>query len=139
MVLGATNCPWDIDEAFKRRLQKRVYVPLPAHEDRLDLLRLNLREIKLAEEMNLEIIAQQLDGYSGADITEVCRDASIMPVKRKIACLSSDQISQLEKEEVDVPPLTMEDLKAALAKRKKSVSHDQLECYELWMQECGSS
>jgi SpoVK/Ycf46/Vps4 family AAA+-type ATPase len=42
-VLGATNFPWDIDEALRRRLEKRVYIPLPGQDQRLELLRINLR------------------------------------------------------------------------------------------------
>jgi len=138
MVLGATNCPWDIDEAFRRRLQKRIYVPLPTYEDRLALLRINLREEKVANDINLEVFAHQLDGYSGADITEVCCDASMMSLDRKIDGLTPDQISQLEDEVVDLPTLTMEDLKVALENRRKSVSQDQLERYEIWMAKFGS-
>lgn len=44
-----------------------------AEEGRLVLLRINLREVKVADDVDLEVIAQQLDGYSGADITNVCR------------------------------------------------------------------
>ncbi len=94
MVLGATNFPWDIDEALRRRLEKRIYVPLPHQEGRLALLRISLREIKLADDVDLEIIAQKLDGYSGADISNVCRDASLMSIRRGIAGLSRDSNRQ---------------------------------------------
>ena len=100
MVLAATNFPWDIDEALRRRLEKRIYIPLPTRkhtftnvflfytfylhylnkiifcstgEGRLVLLRINLREVKVADDVDLDEIAEQLDGYSGADITNVCR------------------------------------------------------------------
>ena len=43
MVLAATNFPWDVDEALRRRLEKRVYIPLPGPREREDLMRLNLR------------------------------------------------------------------------------------------------
>lgn len=73
MVLAATNFPWDIDEALRRRLEKRIYIPLPTLEGRESLLKINLREVKLAADVNLTKIAMKLDGYSGADITNVCR------------------------------------------------------------------
>ncbi|XP_071529686.1 katanin p60 ATPase-containing subunit A-like 1 isoform X2 [Panulirus ornatus] len=72
MVLAATNFPWDIDEALRRRLEKRIYIPLPNAEGREALLSINLREVKL-DDVNLTEIATLLDGYSGADITNVCR------------------------------------------------------------------
>ena len=40
---AATNFPWDIDEAMRRRLEKRIYIPLPTQSDRVELLSLNLR------------------------------------------------------------------------------------------------
>jgi len=43
MVLAATNFPWDIDEALRRRLEKRIYIPLPAAPERQELLRLALK------------------------------------------------------------------------------------------------
>lgn len=43
MVLAATNCPWDIDEALRRRLQKRIYIPLPALPERQELIKINLK------------------------------------------------------------------------------------------------
>ena len=43
MVLAATNFPWDIDEALRRRLEKRIYISLPAAPERCELLRLALK------------------------------------------------------------------------------------------------
>ena len=50
MVLAATNFPWDIDEALRRRLEKRIYIPLPAAPEREELLRLALK-VSLATAM----------------------------------------------------------------------------------------
>ncbi|EFX87921.1 hypothetical protein DAPPUDRAFT_305607 [Daphnia pulex] len=139
MVLAATNFPWDIDEALRRRLEKRIYIPLPTREGRLALLHINLREVKVAEDgVDLDAISELLDGYSGADITNVCRDASMMSMRRRIAGLRPDQIRQLAKEELDLP-VTMEDFMAAVEKCNKSVSADDLEKYDRWMREFGSS
>lgn len=138
MVLAATNFPWDIDEALRRRLEKRIYIPLPNQEGREALLKINLREVKLATDLNLTTIAKKLDGFSGADITNVCRDASMMFMRRKITGLRPEQIKQLPKEELDIP-VTMKDFEDALVKNNKSVSKDDLYKYEKWMKEFGSS
>ncbi|KAK5639527.1 hypothetical protein RI129_012019 [Pyrocoelia pectoralis] len=138
MVLAATNFPWDIDEALRRRLEKRIYIPLPTLEGREALLRINLREVKLDPDVNLVDIAVQLDGYSGADITNVCRDASMMSMRRKIFGLKPNQIKQLPKEELDLP-VTVRDFEEALLKNNKSVSKEDLDKYDKWMNEFGSS
>ncbi|XP_063233836.1 katanin p60 ATPase-containing subunit A-like 1 [Bacillus rossius redtenbacheri] len=138
MVLAATNFPWDIDEALRRRLEKRIYIPLPNGEGREALLKINLREVKLDPDVDLKDIATRLKGYSGADITNVCRDASMMSMRRKIAGLRPDQIRQLPKEELDLP-VTVQDFDEALEKCNKSVSKEDLNKYEKWMQEYGST
>lgn len=47
MVLAATNFPWDLDEALRRRLEKRIYIPLPSVEARKDLFRINLTGLEV--------------------------------------------------------------------------------------------
>ena len=103
MVLAATNFPWDIDEALRRRLEKRIYIPLPTLEGREALLKINLKEVKVEDGLDLKAIGRKLDGYSGADITNVCRDASMMSMRRKIAGLRPSEIKNLAKDELDMP------------------------------------
>ncbi|KAK7603768.1 hypothetical protein V9T40_003767 [Parthenolecanium corni] len=138
MVLAATNFPWDIDEALRRRLEKRIYIPLPNNDGREALLKINLREVKLDESVSLKDIAKKLNGYSGADITNVCRDAAMMSMRRKIAGLRPDQIKQIPREELDLP-VSAQDFRDALAKCNKSVSKEDLDKYEKWMNEFGST
>ncbi|KPL94029.1 katanin p60 ATPase-containing subunit A1-like protein [Sarcoptes scabiei] len=138
MVLAATNFPWDIDEALRRRLEKRIYIPLPTLEGREALLRINLREVKQADNLDTKEIARRLDGYSGADITNVCRDACMMVMRRRIQGLTPEQIRSLSKEELDLP-VTFEDFEEAMRKINKSVSPEDLKKYEKWMTEFGST
>ena len=84
MVLAATNHPWDIDEAFRRRFEKRILISLPSLEARKNLLELNLKNVSLDTEVNLENIAEQLEHYSGADVTSFCRDAALMSMRKVI-------------------------------------------------------
>jgi katanin p60 ATPase-containing subunit A1 len=138
MVLAATNFPWDIDEALRRRLEKRIYIPLPNNDGREALLKINLREVKIDDTVDLKAISRKLEGYSGADITNVCRDASMMSMRRKIAGLKPEEIRQLAKEDLDLPVST-QDFHEAVSKCNKSVSKQDLAKYEQWMQEFGSS
>ncbi|XP_064297140.1 katanin p60 ATPase-containing subunit A-like 1 isoform X3 [Phalacrocorax carbo] len=138
MVLAATNFPWDIDEALRRRLEKRIYIPLPTAKGRAELLKINLREVELDPDISLEEIAEKIEGYSGADITNVCRDASLMAMRRRINGLTPEEIRALSKEELQMP-VTKGDFELALKKISKSVSAADLEKYEKWMVEFGSA
>ena len=137
IVLAATNYPWDIDEALRRRLEKRIYIPLPDENGRKLLLQVNLKSVKLAENVQLDEIAKFTEGYSGADITNVCRDASMMAMRRLIEGKKPEEIKNLAKEELELPS-TMEDFTMALKKCSKSVSMVDIEKYEKWMAEFGS-
>lgn len=138
MVLAATNFPWDIDEALRRRLEKRIYIPLPTQEGREALLKINLRDVEQSPDIDVGTIAELLDGYSGADITNVCRDACMMAMRRKIAGLTPEQIRSLSKDELDLP-VTPGDFFEAIRKINKSVSAEDLKKYERWMAEYGST
>lgn len=72
MVLAATNFPWDIDEALRRRLEKRIYIPLPGADQRKDLIKLNLRTVDVATDVDMGVISEKLDGYSGATHGQQC-------------------------------------------------------------------
>ncbi|XP_015788050.1 katanin p60 ATPase-containing subunit A-like 1 [Tetranychus urticae] len=138
MVLAATNFPWDIDEALRRRLEKRIYIPLPNKEGREALLKINLREVEKSPDLDISDISIQLDGYSGADITNVCRDACMMAMRRKIAGLTPEQIRNLSKDELELP-VSPGDFYEAIRKVNKSVSEEDLMKYEKWMAEFGST
>uniref|UniRef100_A0A3B3ZDQ3 Katanin p60 ATPase-containing subunit A1 n=1 Tax=Periophthalmus magnuspinnatus TaxID=409849 RepID=A0A3B3ZDQ3_9GOBI len=137
MVLAATNFPWDIDEALRRRLEKRIYIPLPSAKGRVELLKINLKELELSGDVDMEKIATQMEGYSGADITNVCRDASLMAMRRRIEGLSPEEIRNISRDEMHMPT-TMDDFETSLKKVSKSVSAADLEKYEKWIQEFGS-
>jgi len=82
IVLAATNTPWDLDEALRRRLEKRIYIPLPDEEGRKALFSINMKKVELDNDVNLDELAAKSMGYSGADVANVCRDASMMSVRR---------------------------------------------------------
>ncbi|XP_034017571.1 katanin p60 ATPase-containing subunit A1-like [Thalassophryne amazonica] len=137
MVLAATNFPWDIDEALRRRLEKRIYIPLPSAKGRVELLRISLKELELADDVNLDKIGEQMEGYSGADITNVCRDAALMAMRSRIEGLTPEEIRNISRDEMHMPT-TMNDFESALKKVSKSVSAADLEKYEKWVEEFGS-
>ena len=138
MVLGATNLPWELDEALRRRLEKRIHIPLPDLAARTALFQLNLRQLRLDEGVDVGGLAGLCEGYSGADITNVCRDASMMSMRRMIAGKSGEEIKRMRREEME-QPITQADFVEALSRVQSSVGKNDLDKYERWMQEFGSS
>jgi katanin p60 ATPase-containing subunit A1 len=141
-VLAATNRPWDLDEALRRRLEKRIYIPLPASEGRQQLFEINLKTVKLGEDAKLEDLVRRTDGYSGADVTLVCREAAMMGLRKRLAearqaGIPLAEIAKMEKE-VD-KPLTQADFLEALRNVSKSVGTDDLQKFSDWMKEFGST
>lgn len=82
LVLGATNIPWVLDAAIRRRFEKRIYIPLPDELARLAMFKLHLKGIRhTLTDDNLKELAVQTEGYSGADISILVQDALMQPVR----------------------------------------------------------
>uniref|UniRef100_A0A8C9Z4N2 vesicle-fusing ATPase n=1 Tax=Sander lucioperca TaxID=283035 RepID=A0A8C9Z4N2_SANLU len=83
LVLGATNIPWVLDAAIRRRFEKRIYIPLPEEPARAQMFRLHLGNTpRSLSEADLRQLAHKTDGYSGADISIIVRDALMQPVRK---------------------------------------------------------
>nr|CAI5862954.1 unnamed protein product [Callosobruchus analis] len=83
LVLGATNIPWVLDAAIRRRFEKRIYIPLPEEPARAMMFKLHLgnTHTELSDD-DIKELAKRTDGYSGADISIVVRDALMQPVRK---------------------------------------------------------
>ncbi|KAI7729824.1 hypothetical protein M8C21_029427 [Ambrosia artemisiifolia] len=139
MVLAATNFPWDIDEALRRRLEKRIYIPLPNFESRRELIKINLRTVEVAADVDIDEVARRTEGYSGDDLTNVCRDASLNGMRRKIAGKTREEIKNMSKEDISKDPIAMCDFEEAITKVQPSVSAADIERHEKWFAEFGSA
>ncbi len=137
MVLAATNHPWDIDDAFRRRFEKRIHIGLPNLEARQNLLELNLKDISMADSVNLDKISGLLQGFSGADITSFCRDAALMSMRKMIKDKSPSQIKMLSKHDLE-KPVTMADFEAALERTCPTVKPEDVAKHEEWIKQHGS-
>ncbi|CAH1176906.1 unnamed protein product [Phaedon cochleariae] len=127
LVVGATNRPQELDEAARRRFVKRLYIPLPDQEARLQLVtRLMAKERHSLTVSDLEKIASLSAGYSGADLRNVCAEASLGPIRSIDAAL----IERVRAD--DVRPLEMRDFEGALGRVRSSVSPADLERYVSW-------
>lgn len=83
LVLGATNIPWVLDSAIRRRFEKRIYISLPDEDARLVMLKMNIGDTpnNLTEE-DLRTLANRTERFSGADISVFVRDALMQPVRK---------------------------------------------------------
>ena len=129
---------WKSEFVYSFKSLNPLDIPLPDSESRQELLKLNLSSIHVDSTLNLDELAALMDGYSGADITNVCRDASMMSMRRRIKGLTPDQIKALSSSELEIP-LTRDDFDASIKKIQSSVSSGDLKKYEDWMKEYGSA
>ncbi|KAG8522357.1 Vacuolar protein sorting-associated protein 4B [Galemys pyrenaicus] len=83
LVLGATNIPWVLDSAIRRRFEKRIYIPLPEAHARAAMFQLHLGTTQNSlTEADFRELGKKTDGYSGADISIIVRDALMQPVRK---------------------------------------------------------
>ena len=137
MVLATSNKPWDLDEAMRRRLERRIYVPLPDETARKEMLSIHLDGVKLSEEVDEATLAARCVGYSGADIQLACRDASMMPMRRMVDGKSPGEIVALQAEGALEGEVSADDFEAALARTQPSTNASEMALYEQWNDEFG--
>lgn len=126
LIIGATNRPQELDEAARRRLVKRLYIPLPDVEARRQIvINLMKSERNYLQPKDVDEIAELADGFSGADMRCLCAEAAMGPIR--------SVMSQIEKIETEsVRPVTVDDFKKALERVRPSVSQDDLGQYVKW-------
>ncbi len=122
-IIAATNKPWKLDEAFIRRFQKRVYVPLPDKESRKQLLSLYTSSLKLSPEVSLDGLADILESYTASDIRDIVMSAHLRTVR--------DLFSK-GSESGDPRPIQKEDFMEAIKERRPSVNKELIKVYESW-------
>jgi len=82
LVLGATNIPWDLDPAIRRRFEKRIYIPLPEGPARATMLKIHLGNTpNQLTQPDFDRLGMQADGMSGSDLSIVCREAIMEPMR----------------------------------------------------------
>eukprot|EP00767_Chilomastix_cuspidata_P002637 gnl/Chilomastix_cuspidata/276.p3 GENE.gnl/Chilomastix_cuspidata/276~~gnl/Chilomastix_cuspidata/276.p3 ORF type:complete len:244 (-),score=137.78 gnl/Chilomastix_cuspidata/276:383-1114(-) len=85
-VIGATNRPDILDPALMRpgRLDQLIYIPMPDVESRRAIFSAKMRKVKVSEDVDYYQLALATDGYSGADITEICQRASQFAIRESV-------------------------------------------------------
>jgi SpoVK/Ycf46/Vps4 family AAA+-type ATPase len=87
LFMGATNVPWQLDPAVLRpgRFDEKIYIPLPDETARRQMLEMYLANRPVAADVNLDVLARELEGYSGADIKHICDRSAVVPFLNSIA------------------------------------------------------
>eukprot|EP00300_Choanocystis_sp_HF-7_P036227 c5174_g1_i1.p1 GENE.c5174_g1_i1~~c5174_g1_i1.p1 ORF type:complete len:825 (+),score=209.47 c5174_g1_i1:69-2477(+) len=142
-IIGATNRPDVIDPAIMRpgRLDQLVYIPLPDEKSRRQILKAVLRKSPVSEEVNLDYMAKTLNGFSGADITEICQRAAKTAIRESIEKdlqrqrerEARGETEDAEMEEIDpVPEITKAHFEEAMRYARRSVSDQDIRKYEMF-------
>jgi SpoVK/Ycf46/Vps4 family AAA+-type ATPase len=126
-VVGATNKPWMLDQAFLRRFQKRIYVPPPDFGARVELFKHYTRGLKLASDVDFEVLAQRTEGYTAHDIEEVCREVQFR------------LIDDFDLRRGELREAFMNDFLDVLSKRRPSVGRELIRKYTEWNEKYGAT
>ncbi|KAK6460388.1 P-loop containing nucleoside triphosphate hydrolase protein [Scheffersomyces coipomensis] len=153
LVLGATNIPWQLDAAIRRRFERRIYIPLPELEGRTRMFELNIGETPCElGNQDYKLLAEMTDGYSGSDIAVAVRDALMEPIRkiqqathfkpvtidgddkeRYTPCSPGDVGARemnwmdIESDELQEPPLTIKDFIKAIKNNRPTVNAADIE------------
>lgn len=133
VTVGATNIPESIDGAFRRRFERRIYVPLPDEEARDAIFHLNSKGVEIEDDVTFSILAEITDGYSGADIAMICRDAIMTPIREL------DLSGAITDPEIKARTVTQKDFLESIETINPSVSDDEIRKYDEWFEEFGSA
>jgi vacuolar protein-sorting-associated protein 4 len=101
LVLGATNTPWSLDQAMRRRFEKKIYIPLPDEEARLVMFKIHIgkKTRHTLTDADMRILAQRAHMRSGADIKILCKDALFAPVRRLSAATHFCPVTDIDRDD----------------------------------------
>jgi transitional endoplasmic reticulum ATPase len=150
-VIGATNRPEQLDNALCRpgRLDTLVYVPLPDEPSRLSILKAQLRKTPVAADIDLDYIAKNTHGFSGADLGFITQRAVKLAIKESIGldiertkareAAGEDAMDEDVEQEDPVPELTKAHFEEAMRSARRSVTDVEIRRYEAFAQSMKNS
>ncbi|XP_026216686.1 transitional endoplasmic reticulum ATPase isoform X1 [Anabas testudineus] len=142
-IIGATNRPDIIDPAILRpgRLDQLIYIPLPDKPSRTAILNANLRKSPVARDVDLEYLSSITDGFSGADLTEICQRACKLAIREAIeAEIKAERQRQnrpgvpMDEDFDPVPEIRKDHFEDAMRFARRSVSDNDIRKYEMFAQ-----
>jgi len=138
-IIGATNRPDIIDPALMRpgRLDQLLYIPLPDFESRISVFKAVLRKSPVAKDVDINFLAKKTEGFSGADVTEICQRATQLAIRENIMkdAERAERGSENMEEAADlVPEITRAHFSEAMKTARRSVSDADIRKYEMFSQ-----
>ncbi|KAK5618653.1 hypothetical protein CRENBAI_014615 [Crenichthys baileyi] len=142
-IIGATNRPDIIDPAILRpgRLDQLIYIPLPDKPSRTAILKANLRKSPVARDVDLEFLSGITEGFSGADLTEICQRACKLAIREAIeAEIKAERQRQsrpgipMDEDFDPVPEIRKDHFEEAMRFARRSVSDNDIRKYEMFAQ-----
>ncbi|PPS15321.1 hypothetical protein GOBAR_AA05265 [Gossypium barbadense] len=136
LILGATNRPFDLDDAVIRRLPRRIYVDLPDAGNRMKILKIFLAQENIGCNFSFEELANATEGYSGSDLKNLCIAAAYRPVQE---LLEEENKGGKNDAAGVLRPLNLDDFIQSKAKVGPSVAYDAASMNELrkWNEQYG--
>ena len=131
VTVGATNTPWDIDAAMRRRFERRVYITLPTTKAREKMFQIHTRGVGLAADVSFKELAKYTAGYTAADIALLCREALMHPIREL------DAEGALKDSSIQPRAPGTKDFLVGMESIKPSVSPKELTRYEEWKDQFG--
>ncbi|WVZ81895.1 hypothetical protein U9M48_029222 [Paspalum notatum var. saurae] len=136
LILGATNRPFDLDDAVIRRLPRRILVDLPDTQNRMKILKVLLAKENLVSDFRFDELANVTEGYSGSDLKNLCIAAAYRPVHE---LLEQENKGNLDCTKTSLRALKLDDFVQAKVKVSPSVAFDATSMNELrkWNEQYG--
>uniref|UniRef100_A0A803LD41 Uncharacterized protein n=1 Tax=Chenopodium quinoa TaxID=63459 RepID=A0A803LD41_CHEQI len=162
LVLAATNTPYALDQAIRRRFDKRIYIPLPDQKARQHMFKVHLGDTPHnLNESDFEFLARKTEGFSGSDIAVCVKDVLFEPVRKTqdamfffktkddvwvpcgprqpgaVQTTMQDLAAEGLAAKIVPPPITRTDFEKVLARQRPTVSKSDLEVHERFTKEFG--
>jgi len=142
-IIGATNRPDIIDSAILRpgRLDQLIYIPLPDELSRQSILKSNLRKSPISKDVDLNYLAHVTNGFSGADLTDICQRAVKMAIRENIEkeitrekerALNPD--AEMDDDYDPVPEIRRDHFEESMKYARKSVNEADTRKYQMFAQ-----
>ncbi|AET41333.1 AAA family ATPase CDC48 Ecym_8037 [Eremothecium cymbalariae DBVPG len=121
VVIAATNRPNSIDPALRRfgRFDREVDIGIPDATGRLEILHIHTKNMRLADDVNLETLAAETHGYVGADIASLCSEAAMQQIREKMSLIDLEE-DEIDAEVLDSLGVTMDNFRFALGNSNPS-------------------